>query len=440
MNNTMYRLCVITAVLFLVAGMASAKWWIFGKAGEDVGIQYLYINNMSFEEKDTTITLYRDTLTDGMIHLRGRASAKRNKIGAVNISMDGKTTWQPATLSKDGAFEYSFKPKVNTAYDLYIEVLDTTGKKNKVEDTHKLLTISDQSLTESVKIVLDKLVEAYDNKNAPSFMSNISPDFAGDNVVLERAIRKDFTVFDNINLRYTVNSIGSGPKGRISVSILYNRTLISVKDGKSYRDKGTTQFVLESNTGGLKVWSMNNPLIFGLSDAANVATGITYLSGNDQIIVVDASGNTAVKPFSEAIKIIGQGSQVTEEKSITLNATNPGKFDGLILADDERTSETSNWNMSGDFALMPEGIVAMVFLHAGTTVAPLGVMNLSDVTKAPATGYLAFVQAKSGNCYAIKLSNNTYGAFEVMSINGNGLGGGSVLIKYKYQPSGSLTF
>lgn len=441
MKNIFYRLCVIGVMLFLLAGTADAKWWIFGKAGEDVGLKYLYINDMSFDEKDAKITIYRDTLPDGMLHIRGQATAKRNKIGAVNITTDGKTSWQAATLSKDGTFIFSFKPKVNTAYDLYVEVLDTTGKNNKVDETHKLLTISDLNMMDEVKAVLDKMVEAYDNEKPMQFMTYVSPDFAGDDVVLERAIRKDFTAFDNINLRYTISTIASDPKGRIAVSILYDRSLISTKDGKSYRDKGTTQFVFEASSGTLKVWSMKVPLIFGLSDAANVATGATYIAGNTQIIIVDANGNTALKPFSEAIKIIQQDGEVSQEKSVTLRATSFNQFEGFIFADEERTSETEGNNLIGDFALLPEGPqMIVIFLHAGVTIAPMGDKKLSEITEAPDTGYMQFAQGREGSSYAIKLTNNTYGAFEIVSITGGGGGSGTVLIKYKYQPNGSLVF
>jgi hypothetical protein len=210
--------------------------------------------------------------------------------------------------------------------------------------------------------------------------------------------------------------------------------LISTKDGKSYRDTGTTQLIFEAIDGGLKVWSMKNPLIFGLSDASNVATGTTYLAANSQMIVVDASGNTAVKPFSEAIKIIEQDNEVTQEKTVTLTAVSFDEFNGFIFADEELTDETSSNNIIGDFALVPEGRMAMMILHAGATVAPLGVKKLSEVTEVPTDGYVGFAHGLEGNCYVIKLANNTYGAFEIVSITTPPAGGpgGTILIKYKY--------
>jgi len=121
---------------------------------------------------------------------------------------------------------------------------------------------------------------------------------AGDAGVLDNAIRKDFSAFDNIDLRYTINSIASG-KGGIYVSISYNRALISSRDGRPYRDSGITEFVFRAAGDTVKVFSMKNPLIFGLSDAANVSTGTVRTVSNDPVIIVD--GATVVPPGNATV-------------------------------------------------------------------------------------------------------------------------------------------
>ncbi len=307
MRTRAIRLLIVFLLLAAACGGADAKWWIFGKSDEPVDFHYLYINNMSFMEKSEKITLFRDSLPEGRVIIRGKAKTKAGKVGSVEVSIDNRETWQKAKLGESGAFEFSFKPELGKTYDLYIKVLDTTGKSNKIEDTYRQITLSDRDLMAAVREALQKLVDAYCQENPSAFMALVSDDFAGDAVLLDRAIRKDFTAFDQIDLRFNISSVASGAKGRIYVSLLYNRFMLSARSGASFTDKGTTEFVFEQKDDGLLVWSMKNPLIFGLSDAGNVATGTVYTGGNENIIVVDEAGNVRQVPFEEGINIIAGG-------------------------------------------------------------------------------------------------------------------------------------
>ncbi|BCW99410.1 MAG: hypothetical protein KatS3mg024_2237 [Armatimonadota bacterium] len=307
MRTRAIRLLIVFLLLASACSGADAKWWIFGKSDEPVDFHYLYINNMSFMEKSEKITLFRDSLPEGRVIIRGKAKTKAGKVGSVEVSIDNRETWQKAKLGDSGAFEYSFKPELGKTYDLYIKVVDTTGKSNKIEDTYRQITLSDRDLMAAVREALQKLVDAYCQENPSAFMALVSDDFAGDAVLLDRAIRKDFTAFDQIDLRFNISSVASGAKGRIYVSLLYNRFMLSAKSGASFTDKGTTEFVFEQKDDGLLVWSMKNPLIFGLSDAGNVATGTVYTGGNDTIIVVDDAGNVQEVPFDQGINIIAGG-------------------------------------------------------------------------------------------------------------------------------------
>lgn len=310
MRSIHMKILAFVAALMMLVVSAEAKWWIFGKSDEKVGLDYLYLNNVAFDEKDTSITLYKDSLPEGNLIIRGKALAGKSQAGAVQVSLDGKETWDKAKISSDGAFEYVFKPDVDAKYDLYIKAIDTTGKSNDVDATHKIISISGESMTASVKQVLEAMVEAYKNEDARKFMSYISQNFAGDDVVLERAIRKDFTAFDNIDLRFTISTTATGSGGSVYVSLLYNRMLISTKTGDTFSDKGTTEFVFRAEKDGLKCFSMKNPLIFGLSDAGNVATGTVTNATTEQMIVVDQNGNVQKLPFDQAINIIEDGGAV----------------------------------------------------------------------------------------------------------------------------------
>ena len=293
MNRRTLRplICALLTILVL-ASSAQAGWWIFGKSPEEVGTKYLYINGIAFDEKDTKITLYKDMLTNGNVVIRGKAATKQNKVGAVQVSVDNKTNWEKAKLADDGSFEYTFQPDIDTTYDIYVKILDTTGKSNNVEATHKQVVVTDQKMGDTVKEALDAMIQAYKDEDARKFMSYVSPDFAGDDANLDRAIRKDFTFFDNIELTYTISSIATG-SGKVYVSIFYNRFVTSTKSGANFKDTGTTEFVFKFTDSGPKVFSMKNPLIFGLSDAENVATG-SILVGNTQVIHLGSNGTVTL--------------------------------------------------------------------------------------------------------------------------------------------------
>lgn len=433
---------MLVIMLILSSAGAEAKWWIFGQSEDDVNIQYLFLNKASFDETGSKITLYREMLPDGKITITGKAEVGKGKVGGARISLDNKETWNDANLSEGGAFEYSFRPELGKKYVIYIEVSDTTGKTNDIKATYREVTVSDRNVMSIVKEALDSLIDAYQRHDAKTFMSLVSEDFAGDMTNLDRAIRKDFSSFDNISLRYTLNNVSSDSRG-ISVSLSFSRNLISTKSGQSLKDKGITEFVFKLGEKGAKVFSMKNPLIFGITDASNVATGTVKPITPDPIIVVDNKGNAkTVSPdvFEKIVNNDGDVPSATVEKGgRTLIATGhpPVGFsfvDGQVIA------------AAGDFMITGGGhSFAYGFLGAGVAVVDLGSVVIGTVTEAPATGYasgtgLNFVE---GRTYAFKLANGKYGLMEVKSATEDWSGAGLTItmrFDYKYQPSGVRQF
>lgn len=295
------KLLLLTFLILFLAVPVQAKWWIFGQSNDEVVIKYLYINDLSYDEGTEEITLYEEFLEKGYVIIKGKASVKKGRIGTVQITTDGKGTWKKAVLSKDGAFEYKFTPETDKSYEMYVKILDTSGKSNDVEDTRRVVTVSTQDIRGAVLEVLNKLAEAYSNENTAQFMTIVSDDFDGDAVILDRALNKDFSIFENIDLRFRIYNIASGSKGRVYASISFNRFLVGTRDGVSYSDKGLTEFSFVSEGKGLKVKSMKHPIIFGVSDAANVATGIVVSGVDDEIITVNKRGEISLQPFSEVL-------------------------------------------------------------------------------------------------------------------------------------------
>jgi hypothetical protein len=301
MRKRMLVLSTMLAIILMCAGITEGKWWIFGQSEGTVETRYLFINGISYDQSGSKITLYKDMLQDGMIYIRGRAQAAGNKkVGAVQVSIDGKQKWDRAKLADDGTMEYLFKPDLGRTYKIYVKIIDTVGKNNDIDKTFKEVTVSDRNILGIVKEALDRLFMAYRQEDPAGFTALVSKDFAPDRPSLERAVRKDFTLLDNINLSYTVNAVASDPKGNVLVSITFARTVTSTRTGKSFSDKGVTELALALGDSSAQLFSMKSPLIFGLSDGDNLSSGTVSTGGGDQVIVIDGRGEVKVASVDDA--------------------------------------------------------------------------------------------------------------------------------------------
>jgi len=430
------------AFLALAINKAEAKWWIFGESGNEVGFNYLYINNTSYDELGSKAVLYKDSLQNGVITIKGKTNIKKGKVGYVKISKDNKQTWQNAQISEGGVFSYSFAPEVGHKYQLCIEASDTMGIINNVDETYKEITISDENINSAVRETVNSMIRAYENEEENLFMTFVSPEFTGDEVVLDSAIRKDFNAFDSIKINTYINNITSSSNGRVYVALQYNRNLIAAKTGQIYSDKGFTEFVLSNENGKFKIFSMKNPLIFGLSNAGEVATGTVQSTNNDPIIIVDSQGNVDEKPFKTAIDIINDNAEISSSESSNTV---------------EVISATIPLNMSLDFATEATGMsmhydLTFDFVDVGGTPTPyawgyhgmgnhndLGACSLSSLSSVPAytdAGYSGghFIPS-FGHCYALLLGDPPY-KYAVIKVGTlSPIHGMS--IEYKYQPNGS---
>ena len=464
---------LLTALFVMNAASAEAKWWIFGRSNDDVSFSYLFLNKVSYEESGAKVTLYKDLLQDGQILVNGRVRVGSGKVGAVKVSTDDKATWEKATFSPEGVFEYRFAPVTGKTYILSVEAMDTTGKKNDVDATRKEVTVQAGFSTESINDALKGMVAAYMAEDPAAFMAFVGRDFTGDPANLDRAIRSDFSAFDNITLGFTINNIASGPGGRYFVSVSYNRQVVSSRSGRVLTDHGSTEFVFNMGDSGSRLYSMKNPLIFGLSDATEVATGGANTTQPGPVLVVDKSGNAAVVTPEVAAKIIADGNYTitnNPDGSSTLKSdgvTSNIAADGTVTATTKPSTVESGNNIilatSGHppagFKFIDGSVVAGFgdititgftnpqtaygFLEAGVCIIDLGATNIGSVTTVPAAGYNCMVAIGTdfaeGHCYAVKLASGKYGVVEIASVN-VALPNITVRINYKYQPDGTTNF
>lgn len=435
------RVLLLVFLLFSFASDGHAKWWIFGASEDSVELQYIYLNKVSFSETGTKVMLFREMLPNGMVMIQGKATAGMNKIGSARVTTDGKQSWLDMKLSENGAFEYGFKPELNRAYRIYVEITDTRGKTNNVESTLKEVVVSTQNVQAIVKSILDSLIDAYQREKPREFMALVSDDFTGDKTFLDRAVRKDFSAFDNIMLRYVLTNVTVDTSGKIFVTFNYNRQVTSVRSGRTLQDNAVTQMTFTMGDRGAKVYSMKWPLIFGLSDSTNVAQGTVSESSSTEVIVVDNKGDTKKLPYQESVKFVEEGgTTTTQAKSVTLHMT-AGATEGLKFSTDTRTNEIlTPPPMNGDIMLFCPGLR----MNVGIFAQDLGVKSVDSITEVPSSGYGiggAISPITIGHSYAIKLADGKYAVVEI--INDAPCPAGpprTTTIRYKYQPNGSRTF
>ncbi|MBI5695485.1 MAG: hypothetical protein HZC51_07080 [Nitrospirae bacterium] len=462
---------LLLSLVVLYAATADAKWWIFGKSDEEVSFAYLFLNKVSYEESGDKVTLYRDLLPDGQVLVNGRVRAGSGKVGSVKVSTDGKATWDKAKFTPDGVFEYRFTPEPGKTYTLYVEAMDTTGRKNDVDGTKKEVTVLGGFSADAINDALRAMMAAYMAEDPAAFMAFVGADFAGDATNLDRAVRRDFSAFDNISIGFTVNNIASGPGGRSFVSISYNRQVTSSRSGRTLTDRGDTEFVFNAGDGGPRLYSMKNPLIFGLSDASNVATGGSNTAQPGPVIIVDNSGNTAVVPAELQ-------SQLTEDGDFTITGNDDGTStitttdgttvvsqDGTVIATGAGVESGNNIILTtpghppagfnfvagsvvagfGDISITghTDPQTAYGWLDPAACMLDLGINTIGGVTSVPSAGYtcagpMGFDFAE-GHCYAVRLGDGTYGVVEIVSVSVV-LPDITVRINYKYQPDGTTNF
>ena len=409
-----------------------AKWWIFGQDDAAVTIDYLYANAHNFDDFAETIVLYNGALNGEGIHIRGKATASSGRVAKVVVTLDGKKSWQKATLSKDGSFDFSFEPNLDKEYDLYVKAIDTTTKSNDVVATHKKLKIIDGDIYAFITETLDALKNAYMEENGPKFLSYASEKFTSDIDTLGIAIRKDFTLFEDINIEFTINSVAEAD-GHYYASVSYNRRVISSITGENFHDLGVTEFGFVLGNKGALLYSMKRPLIFGVSDPENVAQGNVASVENRNVLIVNPDGTLTTGPIDGTDQVITINSGLI---SLTHST-------GFIFSDESYASGPIYDNNFADI-IQDQDTLKIARGHASQD---LGMVGLDTITAAPTSGYLynqVYDQLTNpkfeGHTIAIMLTDGNYVLLEIQV--GYFLDGGQVVkqYRYKYNPNHSPSF
>lgn len=430
-------------LVLLLNGTAEAKWWIFGQANDELSISYLYLNNIQYDGGDQKISLYRQLLVNDEIIMRGKARVGKGNVGSVRVSIDNREHWQDAKLASDGAFEFHFRPEVGKTYVIFVEASDTAGKTNDVDATRKEVTVVEGTLQQQVREVLDAMVMAYRSEDPRTFMNYVNENFVSDRSALDKAIRKDFSLFDNIDMRYTINSVASG-QGGVQVAISFSRSLTSSRSGKTLSDHGSTDFVFKPGQLGLQVFSMRNPLIFGLSDQEEIATGTVNDGSNPQIISITPSGDITTVPLNQIRAGTSAGDTVETGYNVSIVSRHAAGFD--FAAGEVSDSGGGDFILTGVNVDTPP-LYGYAWLKSGVSMVDLGLEHLSAITEAPASGYRDYagqpLYLYVGHVFAFKLASGKYALMEVKRVSMSFISGqmvNTMVIDYKYQANGSRLF
>lgn len=423
------KILLLILSILLVSTSLQAKWWIFGGGEEEVGFDYLYINSLSFDDISKEAILSKDQLDKGFIHVRGKARSGKNAIGAVSVSLDGAKTWQKASFEKDGGFDYSFTPDTTQSYDIYVKVIDTTGKANEVEDSHVMISFNDVDAQSAILEVLTKLKNYYQDEDDLGFMQYVSEAFEGDNMTLDRALRKDFSALDNIMIDFSLNGVAYS-NNRYYASVYFNRSVNDAVSGKSYTDRGITEFSFDIGAKGAMLLSMKNPLIFGLTYAGDVASGTTAsVQNSSNFLTINDSGAVSQATIAEIDSGNDDDYATSGSFSLQFGSMGADPSDGFNFSDDQKTT------LIAASEVYKEGNI--LFPNAGVELYDYGAdISINGIT-VPDNGYQnsSVDIGTQGNTIAVKLPNNTYAVLKVTNIVGS-----IVYFDYKYNPNGSKTF
>ena len=178
---------------------------------------------------------------------------------------------------------------------------------------------------------------------------------------------------------------------------------------------------------------MKAPLLFGLSDTSNIATGNVGVGNNSEQISVSETGSVTTGVGSSGTGVASAGSMLTMTYN---NVVWPWTLDSFSFDLGTKTSE--DWNvyqsaMTGDFGIYGDN--HHLLTKTGVGYLDLGMTGLSSVTSVPTTGYgtsNGTAHVVAGHSYAFKLAGGAYGAIEIISTTVP-----VTTLRYKYSASGA---
>ncbi|HAU29771.1 MAG TPA: hypothetical protein DCW68_06675 [Rhodospirillaceae bacterium] len=440
MNKTSFFLFRrMTAIALLVAGMflahpASAQWWRFGSDDTEPVLADLLFNNVSAMRVERTLEMTEADLDNGRVLVRGRAEVGQGTIGRIEATLDGGTSWTEVPLNDKGLFAFAFQPEKGHTYAFSIRALSTIGKSSNEADHSFNFMLTTENGRELAKDAFNALIEAYMNRDRSSFMALVSDDFSGNITALDNAISDDFRFFSSIRITPTIRSV-SAADGRANIYFSFTRQVRSNRTAQLLQDTAVSSVTLVKDGEGYKLYDLAAPVIFGVSDPANIASYVTDEAVGDQVLVVDADGNASTETQGQDVADDGASSSTVDDTTPSLNLD-----DAYSILSDSIT----NPFLAMAFAVASPGMSTEFFFGSeADAYEDLGIASISSIASMsanPAGDPTTVVEDPStivGRVYGLKLVDGTYALIRLANDNG---GIGPWVFECRHQLNGTPNF
>ncbi|MDD2270944.1 MAG: hypothetical protein PHP95_08465 [Desulfuromonadaceae bacterium] len=117
-----------------------------------------------------------------------------------------------------------------------------------------------------VRQSLDQLIAAYEAKNSRQFSDLVSDSYSGEARILATSALRDFSVYHDLSLRYTVNNITFDDTGaKAFVAITFTRSWTDIKTGRTKNETKETSLIFVAVEDIYKLQSQRGPRLFGLN-------------------------------------------------------------------------------------------------------------------------------------------------------------------------------
>ncbi|EAU54951.1 hypothetical protein [Mariprofundus ferrooxydans] len=416
---------ILLLILFLPYANAHAAWWEFGRESSEPYFTSLQFNSLDSARLDEGMVLSPEDLQNGSIVVRGQAQVGRGNIGLVEISIDEGKTWEAAKLDDRGMFTWEFRPEIGHDYLFQIRAVSTTGVSTGAEENDFHLLVLSVNGTTEAKETFRKMLNAYMHKDRSGFMDLVSNSFEGNISALEDALTDDFRWLDSIAIQANITRVVSN-HGVYELYFTYNRQVRSMRSGQFLKDSAASVVGFRRSVKGMKLVRMSAPLLFGVSDTANIATYVTGQAVGQNVLTLDpTTGNASLGSQGET----ASATSTSGTQFLALNQSY--NFDTDSVA-----NEGPGPAVQGD--VKPE--VGVVFTRNGVGSQRIP-CPISSTSSAPAGGYIGqpyLLNAQAGSCFALEmLPGPRYALVEVVSYNA---ATGDMTFRYKYQPSGGRNF
>lgn len=117
---------------------------------------------------------------------------------------------------------------------------------------------------EGIQSVVQQIVDAYQQKNLRGVVANIADDFTGEQSVFEDSVRKDFSLHNDIRIRYILDNVTTDEKGRAFAVVTFTRNHMDIRTTKVVTNSGSAEMVFKRKNGVYQLWSIKPSALFGL--------------------------------------------------------------------------------------------------------------------------------------------------------------------------------